>query len=209
MTRWRSTAVSHRRHAVSVDDAGDASRADGVAAIGERGEGGGQFERRDEPGAKRQRRDVGQVAHADIGRETQDVARPHALLQRARGAVVRLQQGGADRQFVRRLAAGVPRRPFLRPLWSDVRQTVEHRQRGVAVLERRSIKKRLERRSRLPPAACGAVELRLAGSRVRRRARGCRRFQGRSLPAPLAAAAGRTGGGLPTPPVPRRPGDPA
>ena len=57
---------------------------------------------------------------------------------------------------------GVARRPLLGPLRRDRRQPVEHADRRVALRQRRRVEERLERRSGLPPAAPGAVELRLA-----------------------------------------------
>ena len=94
-------------------------------------------------------------ARRSTGRE------PIACWSSGGGAVVRLDHRLADRQRVRRLAARVARRPLLRPLRLDVRQTGQHRHRRVAVLERGREEKRLERGAGLAPAARRAVELRL------------------------------------------------
>ena len=130
------------------------------AAAGKHRVGRGQIERRDQPGAERQRRHVGQIRRARRRRRACSTVRDADLLLQIRGGgVVRFDQRRAQRQRVRRLAfarcaASIPDRPA-RDTLSQVRQ---HRDRRIAVRERRRIHERLERRARLAPAARRAVE---------------------------------------------------
>ena len=144
----------------------------------------------------------GRPSQAHLRRQPQHRTRAELLLQHGRGAVVRFEQRGPQRQRVGRLAVGVARRPLLGSLRHDVRQPFEHRHRRVAVLERRRVEQRLERRAGLPAAARRAIELRLPevpaadqrqdvpGPRIERHERR------------LELADGRNGAGRPRPPAP-------
>ena len=148
---------------VRVDDADDSARTDGKAAVRKHRERGGQIERRDHAGAERERRHVGQIAQA--GARTRaaapDAIRPAAaatVAARLFDSISAARSVSASGGFpARRCAAPIRRVPAAGSSTSPL----EHRHRREAVLERGRKEERLERRSGLPPAADGAIELRL------------------------------------------------
>ena len=84
----------------------------------------------------------------------------------------------------------------------------EHRHRREAVLERRGVEERLERRSRLPAAAARAVELRLAEVAAADHREDVAGRADRSRPAPPADRDRRSAAGRPTPRAPPSPAAP-
>ena len=143
----------------------------------------------------------GRPLEPGVAREPQHGARSDALLQIRGGR--RCSIRAARRAASTRRAA---RRCALRGLHSgsvrrrDVPQIRQHRHGRVAALERRGVDERLERRSRLPPAARRRGCTCCARSSRRRPSRGCRRSADRSRPAPPRA---RDGAADRAPPPPR------
>ena len=139
--------VEHRNHP---------ARTSHLPVAGKHRVGRGEIERRDDTGAERERRYVRQVAQARVAGEPEHRARADALLQIDGGGIVRFEQRGAQRERVRLLAFAA-RTPLRIARRRDVPQVREHRHRRVALCQRGSIDQRLERRTRLPPAADRAV----------------------------------------------------
>ena len=138
-----------------------------LPAAGKHRVGGGEIERRDEPGAERQRRHVGQIA---AGRRRRRAAAPRAS---RRAAADRRRRRCSTRAARRAASARRGCSPCaLRGVHSGspaaryVRQARQHRHRRVAVRERRGVDERLERRAGLPPAARRAVERAARDSRA-------------------------------------------
>ena len=69
---------------------------------------GSEVERRDEPGAERQRGDLGQIVQAGVAGQAEHRARADFLLQIGGGRVVRLDQRRAQRHLIDLVAVGIP-----------------------------------------------------------------------------------------------------
>ena len=141
----------------------------------------------------------GRSVEAGVARQAQHRPAADQLLQLRGGGVVRFERAprAASARRIRAVAVGRHSRPPFgiagRGHAIEVRQ---HRHRREAVRQRRRVDERLERRSRLAPAARRAVERALAVVRCRRPSRGCRRCVGS-----IATSAASSGG---SPRVPSR-----
>ena len=149
--------IPHRT-AGRIEDTRHPSRARDLSAPWKDRERRGQFERRHEAGAERQRGHIGEIAQSRIARQAQHVSRSDLLLQIGRSRIVRFEQRRSKGQLVRLIALAAARVPLGILGRRDVAQVREDGHGRIPALQRRRVHKWLEGGTGLAAAACGAVE---------------------------------------------------